>query len=220
MSGKLLAVGAVGLLAAGLALLHATSEPEASASAQRVADVTPAPEPGRGPAEREPPPSPKPAPTRAAPARPAATTPAALPSLPAGPAAPEDEIQYRPDGVPIAVADRPVLKKAAAGVDHLVRKCVAEHGGSTISGQLITTYTVARKRGPDGQFVVAVEDTGYDDDERTIEDPALIECLHETAYAMQFPPSTSPVATWAKRRIVIRRGIMVQNRVFQHGYFK
>jgi hypothetical protein len=136
------------------------------------------------------------------------------------PKPPEDEVQYRPDGVPIAVADLDVLRDAASGVDYPVLDCVNKHGGKAVTGQVITTYLVSRKKEKDGKYTTVVEQSGFEEDGTTITDPALVECMHKTAFQMKFPASNSPVATWVRRRITVEAGRLGDNWVFQHGYIK
>jgi hypothetical protein len=137
------------------------------------------------------------------------------------PKPPEDEIKYREDGIPIAVADLDVLRDVAYQVDYPVLDCVNAHGGKAVTGQVITTYTVVRKKDEKtGKYGVVVENTGFEEDGTTITDPKLIECFHKTANQMKFPPSDSPVSTWVRRRITVNAGRLGDNWVFQHGYIR
>jgi hypothetical protein len=137
------------------------------------------------------------------------------------PKPPEDEIKYREDGVPIAVADLDVLRDVAYQVDYPVLDCINAHGGKAVTGQVITTYTVVRKKDEKtGKYVTVVESTGFEEDGTTVTDPALIECFHKTASLMKFPPSDSPVSTWVRRRITVEAGRLGDNWVFQHGYIR
>ena len=133
----------------------------------------------------------------------------------------EDEIQYRPDGVPIAVADLDILRDTAATTDYQVLDCINQHGGKDVTGQVITTYLVARKKDEKtGKYTTVVESSGFEEDGTTITDPKLVECMHKTAHLMKFPPSDSPVAAWVRRRITVKEGRLGDNWVFQHGYIK
>jgi hypothetical protein len=132
----------------------------------------------------------------------------------------DDEIQYRPDGVPIAVADLDSLREIAATTDDALRACVKEHGGEAARGQLIATYVLARKKDESGKYATVVESTGYEEDGTTFTDPNLIECMHKTSLIQKFPPSNSPVAVWVRRRVTFEAGRLDINWVFQHGYIR
>ncbi len=136
-------------------------------------------------------------------------------SFPAG-----EEIQYRADGVPIAVADLDVLREAAPATDPLVKDCIAKHGGKSVTGTLITTYVAARHREKDGTFSVHTESAGFEEEGSTLTDPELVDCLVKTANEMKYPKSGSPVATWARKRIVIENGVLGENWVLLHGYIR
>ena len=142
------------------------------------------------------------------------------PSIADSVAAPaEDDIPRRPDGGILGVADLDVLRAANTPTNELIRDCLAKHGAG-VSGTLMTTFVVARKRDKSGVIAVETETTGYEEDESTIRDPALIECIHKTAFAMKFPPNTSPVATWARRSVIVKDGALDDNWITVHGYIR
>jgi hypothetical protein len=217
-SGKLLIAGFAVLLVIGIALWQMAKTGEATASVDRAAK----PEPPTATATPEPASKQEPAAAPAADAAPfklpsKSTTP--RPSIADKVAVPqEEEIPRRPDGKVIGVADLDVLRDANAPTDQLVRDCIAKHGGATVSGTLMTTFVVARKREPNGTFKVETETTGFEEDESTLRDPVLVECMHKTALAMKFPTNTSPLATWARREMTVKDGVLTQNWVIKHGY--
>jgi hypothetical protein len=197
---------------------------EATASSARPAATTTAESTppaqvatGSGPARSDPAAAP---PAADSPARPASS--AKRPSIAdAFAVPPEEEIPRRPDGKIIGITDIDGLREANAPTDALVRECIAKHGGAAVSGTLMTTYIVARKKAPSGTFKVEVETTGYEEDESTIRDPELIECVHKTALAQKFATNNnSPVATWARRKIDIKDGELTWNWVIKHGYIR
>lgn len=219
-SGKLLIASFV-VLAAGLfALLKLTDTDEAKAGrpAALAESAKASDEPAAAGTAQVAAGSAAPAPTTPAGAAPSRPT-ISLPAM-AGLGSGSDDLPRRPDGVLIGVVDRSTLNKAVIGTDAQLNDCIAKHGGKDIDGTLVTTFVVARVKDPSGVFKVAVESTGYEEEGSTIADPKLIECLHTSATAMQFPPSTSPVAVWAKRKLTIAHGDLAQNWVFQHGYIK
>ncbi|MEO8703797.1 MAG: hypothetical protein ABI867_27350 [Kofleriaceae bacterium] len=218
-SGKLLIAGFALLLVVVGALWKLSTTGDATASSAHA------------PAKPVPEASPEVAPIKAA-DRVAAAEPAATVRIPQGPAArpsiadkfampPDEEIPRRPDGKVIGVADIDVLREANSPTDELVRQCIAKFGDASISGTLMTTYVVARKKDPAGGFKVEVETTGIEEDESTIKEPAaLVECMHKTALAMKFPVNTSPLATWARREMTVKDGVLTFNWVIKHGYIR
>lgn len=75
------------------------------------------------------------------------------------------------------------LRAQTAAVEPLVRECIdkAVAAGQSPTGKAYLTYIVA-KQGDD----YVIEDTSYDSDETTLQNPELVECLHQTAKAMKF----------------------------------
>lgn len=221
MAGKFLIVGFLLLLGSGIALLkfvHGDSSTR-DARASKAGSETDESAPGVASSAGDTPAKPGTV-AVAGDSKPSMRT--SAPSIAGSVPAPsgDDEIKYRPDGVPIAVADLDVLRAASPPTDPLVRECIAKHGGKAVTGTLITTYTVARKREKDGSFSVHTESTGYEEEGSTITDPELIDCLVKTANEMKWPKSNSPVATWARRRIVVENGVMGENWVLKHGYIR
>jgi hypothetical protein len=95
------------------------------------------------------------------------------------------------------------LRAQAKAVEPLVRECVAKAtaAGQRASGTAMLTYVVA-KRGD--KFVV--EDTSWDEDETTLAQGPLLECLHGTAKEMKFVglPRRS-------QALVVMRKVTVEN---------
>ncbi len=220
--GKLLLLGFAALLVLGLVLWRNAASDEA-ATAPAVGPVAP-PSTTTTPHVEDAPATPVATPNRVtdvigALAKHASSTPP--PAIAADvPKPPEDEIKYRDDGVPIAVADLELLRKVTPASDAAVNECIRQHGGASLTGTVMTTFIVARKRNPSGTFAVEVEATGFEEDGTTIQDPALIECLHKTAFAIKFPASDSPVGTWARRRISILGGQLDENWIVKHGHIR
>lgn len=75
------------------------------------------------------------------------------------------------------------LRAQNVAVKPLVEKCVQEAAekGVTPTGEATLTYIVVRQ----GEKVV-VEDTGIDDSKTTLQAPALLDCMRETARKMTF----------------------------------
>jgi hypothetical protein len=216
-SGKLLIAGFGVLLVVGVALWQMAKTGEATASG---ALPKPAPEVAGEPAPTKLEPAAAGGAAAPAPASAPARTTTPRPSIAANiPAPAEEEIPRRPDGKVIGVADLDVLREANAPTDDLVRACLAKFGDASVNGTLMTTFVVARKKDPNGGFKVEVETTGIEEDDSTIKEPAaLVECMHKTALAMKFPVNTSPLATWARREMTVKDGVLTLNWVIKHGY--
>jgi hypothetical protein len=75
------------------------------------------------------------------------------------------------------------LRAQNTAVQPLVEKCIADAAEKGIkpSGIATLTYIVVDKGGK-----VAVEDTGFDDSNTTLQAPELVDCMRETARAMKF----------------------------------
>lgn len=129
------------------------------------------------------------------------------------PVSEEDQVEYV-DGKPVPVASIKVIRDATIATNGPLQDCIDKSGIKGLTGKAMLTFIVARKREKTGEFGVAVEDTGFEEEGTTmLEHPELLECMHKTALAMQFPANKSPVAVWAKRRIEILNGILQVNYV-------
>jgi len=128
----------------------------------------------------------------------------------------DEEIEYV-DGRPVPVASVQVLRAATIPTDNAIRQCVLDSGLKEVTGQVVTTYIVAKKKDKNGVATTQVEDTGFEEEGTTITNAALIECLHKTAYKMTFPETKSSVAVWARRRIDLDKGVLASNYVFEWG---
>ncbi len=212
-SGKLLVLGFVVVLAAGVALWRFVLTGEATAqvvvaptpSAASTPDALPAtatPSVAVSPDARVQEPAVVPAPPR----QPAIAEPIGA----AG--SEEDQVEYV-DGKPVVVASIKVIRDATIATNGPLQDCIDKSGVKELTGKAMLTFIVARKREQTGEFSVAVEDTGFEEEGTTIQQPELLECMHRTALAMKFPPNKSPVAVWAKRRIEVENGVLQVNYV-------
>jgi hypothetical protein len=110
------------------------------------------------------------------------------------------------------------LRANAKAVEPLVRECVAKaaSAGQRPSGTAMLTYVVA-KRGD--KFVV--EDTSWDDDETTLAQGPLLDCLHGTAKEMKFVglPRRSQ-ALVVMRKVTIENGEVAEYKHVGFSYLR
>jgi hypothetical protein len=213
---KWLIASAVALVVIVIALWRFTMTDEArsatldkSADVARTDDTKPA-SPGTTPRD-------KPATVAVTPGKPAGDP--SRPTMAVAPA-PTDDTPRRPDGVPIGLADRGQMQTAVVATDPQLNDCIAKHGGKAINGTLITTFIVARVKDKSGASRIGVETTGYEEDGSTITDPKLVECLHQSAMAMQLPPADVGVPVAAKRKLIIKDGDLQANYVYEQSYLR
>jgi hypothetical protein len=142
-----------------------------------------------------------------------------LPEIASQVALPTDDegIEYDARGKPIPVANLGQIRKATVPTDNMIRQCIIDSGVKGLTGKAVLTFTVAKKRDNNGQEVVETESTGFEEEGTTIDNAALLECMHKTAFKMKFPPSKSPVAVWARRRINVENNELNENWVFEFG---
>ncbi len=133
--------------------------------------------------------------------------------LPADATPPNPLLPMRSNGPTIPVASLTAIRTANAGTDELVRACIAA-SNSKPTGKVVLTFLVVQKHDAGGDRVV-VESSGFEEQGATLTDPALIDCLHKTAFAMKLAPSAGDHAVFAKRRVVIDHGVLAENWVFE-----
>ncbi len=126
----------------------------------------------------------------------------------------DEEVEYA-NGKPVPVASLEVLRAANAATDALIQDCINKSGVTGLTGSVVLTFLVARKREKTGEFSVAVEDHGFEEEGNTIKNPELVDCMQKTALAMKFPPNKSPIAVAAKRRVEIANNEMKVNFVYE-----
>ena len=192
-SGKWLALGFVVVLAGSVALWRVATRDEPGASVVHGPVDLPAPSAPSAVAT-----------TRARRSAPAIVASAVVPPDQTG-------IEFDASGLPIPVASLATLRTAAAATDDLARDCITK-SGTRASGKVTVAFVVAGKSG-----IVATTSSGSEDEGSTIDNEALVECLHKTAFAMKFPPSKSPIAVWGRRRFVIENGVLAEGLVVEFG---
>jgi hypothetical protein len=110
------------------------------------------------------------------------------------------------------------MRAQHAAVEPLVRECVAKAttAGQRPTGTAMLTYVVA-KQGDKYQ----IEDTSFDDDETTLAQGPLLECLHKTAKAMKYVglPRRSQ-ALVVMRRVKIDNGELAEYKHVGFSYLR
>lgn len=219
-AGKiLLVVGFVALLVLVIGLFSLTrggstqaATPQPRPSIEEAPVVAPAPS-GDGRVFRA-----APAAKRERPAAPRAaiTNPEPLPQIPAGePSFERAELKRDANGklVPIMyVAD---LRAQNHMTDAPIKNCL-ERWGQRATGKATLSFTVAAQRGK-----LAIDTTGVQDEESLGGNPALLDCLHQTAYAFQldgFPIPELGTPIYVRRKIRVENGELVENNIFDFSY--
>ena len=207
-----------GALLLALAVLWQSTQSEAVSAQPTVSPREPAPPPPAVP------PSPGPA-TRARRVTPT------MPSAPAtsraihserAPSMPAPAPALEPEKLPPKLrSDRnlqfgaPQLRAQTKAVEPLVRSCI-EKAQSQPTGTAYFTYVVTKR---DDKFVI--EETGVEPSGTTIEDEALLQCLHETANGMKFiglPRDAESIL--ATRKVVIDHGKLTEYKHVTFSYLK
>jgi hypothetical protein len=124
---------------------------------------------------------------------------------------------------PVDAPQHPFLKNnpwiaQTKAVEPLVRECIdkAVAAGVRPTGTAMLTYIVA-KHGDKYE----IEDTGIDDDKTTIQNPALLECLHQTSKAMKFEALPRDAhATIAARSVTLQDGKLTESRHVTFSYLR
>jgi hypothetical protein len=104
----------------------------------------------------------------------------------------------------------------AKAVEPLMRECVdkAVAAGARPTGTAMLTYIVA-KHGDKFD----IEDTGIDEEQTTLQNPALLECLHQTSKAMKFEVlPRNAQATSAARRVTLVDGKITESKHVTFSY--
>lgn len=144
------------------------------------------------------------------PARAAPSGDPTAPSLPAGdPASDPDKPKKRPP-----VANKTILREQVEAVAPLVEACVASATGKK-DGTAAMHFILA----PKGTEAV-VELTAVDEDGTTIQNEAMLECMHKTALQMKFTPTPDSDAVVAKREVVVENGKVTVNRLVDFSYLR
>jgi hypothetical protein len=182
---------------------------QTTASEPTAAPITPAPSTPGPTAARVPKPPPSPGSTGTGPS----------PTLPStSPASPTAEQAPPLDPTKNLHFGGTQLRAQTKAVEPLVRECVekAAIAGARPSGTAMLTYHVA-KRGD----ALEVEATGIDNEKTTIENEALLECLHQTAKAMKFvglPRDAQEI--YAARRVTLENGKVTEYKHVTFSYLR
>jgi hypothetical protein len=110
------------------------------------------------------------------------------------------------------------LHAQTRAVEPLVRECVdkAVIAGTHPTGTALLTYIVAKR----GDKLV-IDHTGFDEEKTTLQHPTLVECLHQTAKAMQFeglPRDAQEI--YAARRVVLEDGKITEYKHVTFSYLR
>lgn len=112
------------------------------------------------------------------------------------------------------VANKTLLREQVEAVAPLVDACVANATGKK-DGTAAMHFIVA----PKGNEAV-IELTAVDEDGTTIQNEAMLECLHKTALQMKFTPAPDSDAVVAKREVVVENGKVTVNRLVDFSYLR
>jgi hypothetical protein len=216
-SAKLLIVGFVLLIALGIGLLRflgGSSDPATtSPSRQPSTNASKDREPSGTKSEPKPEAKSESAPVTSVRPRPAIAD-TFLTKMP-----PEEEPDRDEHGLVIPIINKPDIGIANVTTDEKMRECIVKHGFTRGNGTAVLTFIVGKKKDERGQVKIAVEDSGYEEEGLTINDTTVLECLHKTAFEMQFgpPKNVKGVPVWGKRKIRIEDGMLRENSIIDIG---
>jgi hypothetical protein len=115
------------------------------------------------------------------------------------------------------IADKGQLRQQTAAVEQELLACAnqAASSGYIASGTAVLSFELSTKDGK-----VVVEATGADDDKTTIDNGAFVQCLADTAKAMQFAyvPDRQPV--YALREVKFTQGKLTENKFIDFHYVR
>ena len=116
------------------------------------------------------------------------------------------------------IANKATLRAQAAAVQPQIVACAdqASAAGYRANGTARLWYIVAPH--PDGKVVI--ESAGTEDDKTTIDNQALLDCLKDTANAMQFTYAPDTWAVYAWREVKFTDGKLVENKFLDFHYLK
>ena len=116
------------------------------------------------------------------------------------------------------IANKAALRAQAAAVEPQIVACAAQSAaaGYQANGTARLWYIVAGH--PDGKVVI--ESTGTDDEKTTIDNQPLLDCLKDTANAMQFTYAPDTWAVYAWREVKFTDGKLVENKFVDFHYLK
>jgi hypothetical protein len=112
------------------------------------------------------------------------------------------------------VVNKTILREQVEAIAPLVDACVASATGK-LDGTAAMSFIVA----PKGNEAV-IEMTAVDYDGSTIQNEALLDCLHKTALQMRFAPTPDSDAVVAKREVVVENGKVTTNRLVDFSYLR
>jgi hypothetical protein len=153
-----------------------------------------------------------------APASGVSAGPRPVPAMPApAPTAPDTQAPPRDNNQGLEFGGKQLHAQTKA-VEPLVRECVEKAAitGVRPTGSAMLTYIVA-KRGD----TFKIEDTGIDNEKTTLDNEALLECLHQTAKAMKFeglPRGAQEI--YAARRVTLENGKITEYRHVTFSYLR
>lgn len=120
---------------------------------------------------------------------------------------------------PPPIVGKPDLHAQVAAVAPLVQACIERTPGKK-DGTAALSFVVAPK-GTGTAYSAIVESSAYDDSGTTIQNEALVDCLHQTAMSMKFTPYAPDAdAVVARRELVIEDGKLVSDRFVDYSYIR
>jgi hypothetical protein len=108
------------------------------------------------------------------------------------------------------------LRAQLGRTDVPMKACLAKASGAT--GKATLNFTVAAKNGK-----LVVESTGVQDEETLAAFPDLLDCMHQTATALQpfldqNPPANLGTPIYVRRHVRIDNGSLAENSIFDFSY--
>jgi len=109
------------------------------------------------------------------------------------------------------------LRAQMGRTDGPMKACVAKAAGAA-TGKATLTFTVAAK-----DHKLVVESTGVQDEETLAAYPELLECMHQTATALQpvldqNAPANLGTAIYVRRHVRLDNGALAENSIFDFSY--
>lgn len=118
-------------------------------------------------------------------------------------------------GKSLAIADKPTLREQVYLVKPLVEECVAKATGKK-DGTVMFYFVVA----PTAKQTAIVESTGVDEDATSVDNAALVECIHKTGLAMKFDYNPNTYSVIATRKVTIENGQVTYDDLVNFSYIR